>query len=61
MKSLRRAKIHDDVGRRRGRGRQYHLHRMEQIGPYRNLCQIQGNLDIEIDRDMQRFNLETIS
>ena len=33
----------------------------EQIGPYRNLCQIQGNLDIEIDRDMQRFNLETIS
>lgn len=33
----------------------------EQMGPYRNLCQIQGHLDTEIDRDMQRFNLETIS
>jgi len=32
----------------------------EQIGPYRNLCQIQGNLDTEIARDLQRFNLETI-
>jgi ATP-binding cassette subfamily B protein len=33
----------------------------KQPGPYRNLCQIQGDLDMEIDRDIQRFNLETIS
>jgi ATP-binding cassette subfamily B protein len=32
----------------------------EQIGPYRNLCQIQGNLDTEIARDLQHYNLETI-
>jgi ATP-binding cassette subfamily B protein len=33
----------------------------EQIGPYRNLCQIQSNLDTEIARDLQCVNLETIS
>ncbi len=33
----------------------------EQMGPYRNLCHIQVSLDTEIDRDTQRFSLETIS
>lgn len=32
-----------------------------QDGPYRNLCRIQGDLDTEINRDMHRFNLETVS
>ena len=34
---------------------------VEQAGPYRKLCEIQGNLDTEIHQDMQRLNLETIS
>jgi ATP-binding cassette subfamily B protein len=33
----------------------------EQLGPYRKLCQIQRHLDTEITRDLQCFNLETIS